>query len=335
MKALSPRQKNKLVLVGGETHPQLSADIAKRMGLELGKITLRTHPNTELYARYDESIRGKHVIIMQPHAPNEGRSVSDSLHQHLEMIYAAKLASASQITAVSPNLAGTRQDRKAKGRESISAALNIKMLEMAGASRIVTVDLHAPQTQAIFDKPFDHITAQPLLRAAMKRKMTGDIQDYVVVSPDVGHSKISQEHAKKLGVAVLHLDKMRDPSDPTKVSHDSHVEGVEGKTCLIFDDMIDTAGTITSAAQSVHTSGAADVLVAATHAWFSGPAVDRIKDSPISQTIVTDTIPVDRPKAELGDALHVVTVADIVARTLYEIVTEGSVSEVFHEENYI
>ncbi len=223
----------KLFLTSGEAHPDLAKRIAESMGVGLGRVMLRTHPNTEQYVRYEESVRGQHVMIVQPHARTGSMSVNGSLHQHLEMIYAAKLASAKEITAVAPNLAGARQDRQAKGRESVSAALNLRMLKLAGATRIVTVDLHSPQTLPVFDGPTDHLTAQPLLRETLRKLIVGDPDNYVVISPDIGHSKTSARHAQALGLDVVHMNKTRDPQDPTKIIRQEKVLEVADRTCLI------------------------------------------------------------------------------------------------------
>ncbi|MES2970777.1 MAG: ribose-phosphate pyrophosphokinase [Patescibacteria group bacterium] len=332
---LPSQYREKLFLASGETHSGLSMRIADAMGLKLGGVILRTHPNTEQYVRYEESVRGKHVMAIQPHARTKDRSVSDALHQHLEMIYAAKLASAAQITAVAPNLAGARQDRQSKGRESVSIALTLLMLKLAGASRVVTVDLHSPQTLPVFDGPCDHLTAQPLLRESVRTRIVGDPAGYVVVSPDIGHSKMAEHHAQALGVEVIHMTKTRDPHDSTKIIRQSKVHGVNGRTCFIIDDILDTAGTLQSAAESLHNSGASRIVTAATHGWFSDPAIERLKNSPIDEIFITDTMPVDTAQEELGSQLQVVSVSGMIAHALREIVVEGSVSEIFQDQNHM
>lgn len=335
---MNARQRESLFIGTGETHPELAAGIAECMGLELGPIELRTHPNTEQYIRYEESVREKHVILIQPHAPVNGKSVADSLHQHLEMIFAARLASAAQITAVPINLAGARQDRKARGRESPSVALNLRAMQLAGASRIVTVDLHSPQSQLIFDGPFDHLTAQPLLRKAVKRHMKGAPEDYVMVSPDTGHSKASELHARALGIGLINMTKIRDPKDPTTIirpDKDTGIEEVDGRTCIIIDDLLDTAGTLVSAAEVLHSSGAKRILTAATHGWFSPPALERIEDSPIDKIIVSDSLPsAQAAHAELADRIEIVQLKGMIGSALTRIVEGSSVSEIFNNENY-
>lgn len=322
-----------VVFVTGETHPELALGISEELGIKLGELALETHPNSEQYVRFMESVRGKHVIIFQPHAAVEGRSVSDSFHQHLEMICAAKLASANEITAIMPHLAGTRQDRKAQGRESVSSALNIRLLAAAGVSRLVAVDLHAPQTASLFYGPFDHLTAQPLLREAMESVVNIDEGNTVVVAPDAGHSKTAAYHARELDIQAVYLNKGRSNQDRTKVSHEQKFDGVSGQVCMLFDDIIDTAGTLTSACWALEGNGAEDIYVAATHGFFSGSAVSRIKGSPINKIFVTDTVPVARAKEALGDQLHVVTVAPMIASAIFEIVTNGSVSKLFDDQN--
>ncbi len=335
---LSNQQKEGLFLASGDTHPELATAIAQNMGMALGPVELRQHPNGEPYVRYEESVRGKHVMVIQPHAPANGRSVSDSFHQHLEMIYAAKLASADSITAVSPNLAGARQDKKSRGRESVSIAVTLRAMHMVGASRIVTVDLHTPQSLAIFDGPHDHLPTLPLLSAELAARMTGNEDDYVMVAPDEGRSKRAEAYAAKLGIDSIQIPKKKSmgSGDLAKITRQPSVDGVDGRTCFLIDDMIDTAGTIGTAADVLRNSGAENIYVAATHGWFSGPAVELLKASPIKQIIVTDTIPLNGAQHELGSQLKVISVAGMVANALKEIATGGSVSTLYDEdEHYI
>lgn len=330
---LTPEQKDQLVVVGGHTHLELSGDIATAMGLELGQIELRDHPDTQPYARFDESVRGKHVIAIQTHGAVDGKSVPDSFLQHMSMIDAARLASAGRITALSPNFAGTRQERQTKPRETVSLDLNLRIARLAGATDLVTVDPHSPVTR--FEGTSTVLTAQTLLRAALSESVNISPEDFVVVSPDQGHSTQSQVHADALGLGpVVTIQKLRDPEDSTKIIRPETIEGVEGLTCLILDDMIDTAGTLTSAAHTLHKSGATAVYAAATHGFFSNPGLERLESSPIDRIFITDTLPVGRAKSGLGDRLQVVSVADMIADSMERIIQGRSVSETAAGQSY-
>jgi ribose-phosphate pyrophosphokinase len=331
---LSPAQKEQLAVVTGDTHPQLAINIAGEMGVELMPVELRFHADTEPYVRYEESVRGKHVIVVQTHGAVDGRSVSDSLHQQLALIDAARLSSAASITALSPNLAGARQDRKSKPRESVLAGLNLRMMRLAGANDLVTMDVHSPATLTAFNGPAENLTAQPLLREELQELITQDPADSVVVSPDVGHSKDAQRHAARLGLGVVHMIKERDPKDPTRIIRPEKVDGVEGKTCFMIDDMIDTFGTLDSAAYVLRESGAVAIYAAATHGIFSGPGLERAQGSSIDRIYVTDTLPQALARNALQDRLRVVSVAPKIAQSLEHMISGGSVSEIFEGQNY-
>lgn len=334
IEALTHLEKSKLVIASGETHPDLATDIAREMGMDLCAIELREHPDTEPYVRIDESVRGKHVLAIQSHGASSEKSKNDSFLQHLGIIDAARLSKASTITAISPNLIGSRGDRQVLPRESVPAHLYLRMLGLAGASSLVTVDLHSPATLGAFYGSVDHLSAQPLLRAKLAQKIRGDKEQYVVISPDVGHSKEALRNAQALGIDMISLDKSRDPRDSTSISHASKVDGVNDRVCLMMDDLIDTAGTLHSAALTLKNSGAKAVYAAATHGWFSRPGPERLEDSFIDEIIVTDTLPTRYAKDILGDRLQVVSVAKMMATALVQIVTEGSVEEMTKQGTY-
>lgn len=331
---LDPRLTSNLYLASGSSHHDLASLTAKAMGISLGDVERRMFPNTELYVRYGESVRGKHVFAIQSLAVSEGRSVNDSFMELMIMVDAAKRASASEITVVAPYMAYGRQDRKAKGREPISAATVIRALQSAGADRIVSVDMHSAQTQATFNGPFDHLTAEPLIQAALKKRVKENPSQFIVVSPDGGRAKIAEEYAQELNVPVAHMTKSRDRSDSSKIKRPDTITGVEGLTCLMIDDMIDTAGTLVSAAETLKRSGASKIIACATHGLFSNPALTRLKDSPIDELIVTNTIPMGEAKKVLGKRLEILSIAPLLAQTLSEIASRGSVSKIFNDRNY-
>lgn len=337
---LTDQEKDGIYIVGGFAHPELAAAVAEEMGLALGGLKQKIHPGGEIYSRFTESVRGRHVIILQPHVPSEldGRltGVNDALIQQCLIADAARSSSAAEITAVSASLAYTRQDRKSKGREPIGVRMVIDHLAASGVDRIVTVDMHSSQAQGIFRGPFDHLTAQPLLRKAMREEIEGyDPAECLVVVPDAGAAKMGQRHAQEMGSGMLQLIKMRDPQDSQKIQREDTVPEAEGRVCILFDDMIDTAGTLVSAAEALRNSGAKAVLVAATHPVFSDPAIERLQAAPIDRILVADTFRVDHAQSELGEKLRVVSVAPVIGKALTEIVRNGSVSEIFDDQNHM
>lgn len=331
---LRPKQRKNIYLATGSTNPELAGDIAKFMGLELGPVERKQFPNTEQYVRYGSTVRGDHVFAIQALAAAKGRSVNDSLMELILMVDAARRASASEVTVVAPYMAYSRQDRKARGREPISAATVIKMLKSAGADRLVSIDMHSPQTQATFNGPFDHLTAERILREALRSRVKTAYDEFVVVSPDGGRAKAAEHYAGKLKVDVVHMPKSRDRHDSSKIVRPTYVAGVEGRTSLMIDDMIDTAGTLVSAAETLKNSGAKRIVVGATHGIFSDPAIERLRDAPIDEIIVTDTVPMDEARRVLGDRLHVLSSAPLIGRAIGEIATHGSVSKMFNDRNY-
>jgi ribose-phosphate pyrophosphokinase len=316
--------KKKLILVAGRGHPELSAEVSEHLRVPLGDCVLSTFANGEIYCRYGENIRGGDVFVFQTH----GSSINDSLMEQLIMIDAAKRASAKRITAVCPFYGYARQDRKAEGREPITARLVADMFTAAGADRVVTVDLHTGQIQGFFDFPVDHLTAVPVIAAHLEQAVDGDA---VIVAPDAGGGKLARRFADRLGADIAFIDKRR-PKGTHNVAVATEVVGdIEGRTCVIVDDMIDTAGTVVSAANLLIDRGATDVLIAATHGLLSGPAVDRLKNAPVREVVVTNTVPISDEKR--FDSLKVLSIAPLVAEAIDAVFEDRSVSELFGGDN--
>ncbi len=311
-------------MFSGRAHPALAQDIAGHLGVELGEANLREFANGEIYCKYDISIRGCDVFIVQTHAS----PVNDSLMEHLIMIDAAKRASAKRITAVCPYYGYSRQDRKSTGREPITAKLVADMLSAAGADRVISVDLHSGLIQGFFNVPFDHLTAAPVLESYLREQATNDL---VVVTPDAGRVKVAERYAQRLGadLALVHKTRPRSGDGPVVARH--VVGEVAGRHCILIDDMIDTAGTICAASDLLVDAGAREIWALATHAVLSDPASDRLKASAISRVIVTDTLPV--PPERHFDGLEVLSVSRLLADAIDAVFECTSVSEIFGGEN--
>lgn len=323
-------------IVSGSIHPELAEQTAEAMGLSLGDIERKIFPNTERYIRYNTSVRGHHVIIIQSLAVSSDSSVNDALIETLLMIDAAKRASSAEISVVLPYMAYSRQDRKATGREPISAAAVIRMIQNAGADRIVSIDIHSPQTQAIFNGPFDHLTAEGIIRQALQEYLSthGD-EDFVMVSPDGGRAQVSEHYARQLGIEVFHMPKSRSKNDSSKLSRPDFLDGVDGKICFLVDDMIDTAGTLVTAAEVLKQSGATKIITATTHGLFSDPAIDRLKASPIDVIYTTDTLPTKKVEDALENRIVRLPIAPMLGAALTQIIEHGSVSDIFKGRNYL
>ena len=315
----------RLELYTGRSHPELAAEIAESLGVELGQPNLKQFPNGEIHCRYDESIRGADVFIVQTHCG----PVNDSIMEQLIMIDAAKRASAKRITAVCPYYGYSRQDRKASGREPITAKLVADMFTAAGADRIVSVDLHSGQIQGFFDGPVDHLTATPVLVEHLQRAC-GD-QDLVVVAPDAGRLKAAEVYAQHLNADLASIWKKRAKGDSSQVQALGVMGDVDGRLCVLVDDMIDTAGTIVAAAERLAAAGASDVWAAATHGVLSDPATDRLKNSSISRVFITNTLPL--PSEKQLDKIEVLSAARIIADAIDAVFEDTSVSEIFGGEN--
>jgi ribose-phosphate pyrophosphokinase len=319
--------RRRLVLVSGRSHPVLAQQIASHLGVELGEANLREFANGEIHCRYDASVRGCDVFIVQTHCG----PVNDFLMEQLIMIDAAKRASAKRITAVCPYYGYARQDRKSAGREPVTAKLVADILSAAGADRVVSVDLHSGQIQGFFDVPFDHLTATPVLEGYLREHIADCTEDVVVVAPDAGRVKVAERYSQHLGsdLALVHKTRPRGTANQVEARH--VVGDVAGRRCVIIDDMIDTAGTVCAAAELLTDAGASDVWAMATHGVLSDPAADRLKAAPISRVVVTDTLPV--PEDRVFDKLEVLSVAKVIADAIDAVFEDTSVSEIFGGEN--
>lgn len=321
MTNISATTKKHLVLVSGRAHPALAEQVAKEIGTELVPTEARTFANGEIYARYGDSVRGSDVFVIQAHP----FPINEWLMEQLIMVDALKRASAKRITVVAPFYPYARQDKKGRGREPISARLVADLYKAAGADRIMSVDLHAAQIQGFFDGPVDHLFAMPVLLEHFKKQL--DPATLTVVSPDMGRVRVADIWSGKLGAPLAIIHKRRDPSVPNQVSVHEIVGQVEGRVCLLVDDMIDTGRTIAKAAEALKNAGAVGVVVAATHAVFSDPAVEVLQSDFIDQVVVTDTLPLTADKH--WDRLTVLPIAPLLARAIREVFEEGSVTSMF------
>lgn len=315
----------KLMIFSGSANEELGQEIARNLGLKMGKVLLKTFSNGEIYCKYLESVRGANVFVIQSISP----PVNFHLMQLLIMIDALKRASAEKIAAVIPYYGYSRQDKKTEAREPISAKLVADLLTVAGLNRVLTMDLHAGQIQGFFDLPVDHLTALPLLADYFISK---DLKDLVIVSPDVGRVKTAKKFSDKLKAPLAILHKARPEHSVAEVLN--VIGEVKGKVALLIDDMIDTAGTITEAAKTlVEKEGCKEVYAACTHPILSGPAIDRINDSPLVQVVVTDTISL--PEGKDMKKFKALSVAPILADTVRNVFEEESVSELFEGDNQL
>jgi ribose-phosphate pyrophosphokinase len=317
------------MLFAGRSNPELAAKIANKLGLELGGVTLKTFSNGEVYCRYEESIRGADVFIVQPTCGNAatGITANDALMELLIMIDAAVGASAHRVIAVTPWFGYSRQDKKSAPREPISSRLVAHMLEAAGADRVLTMDLHAGQVQGFFSKPVDHMTAMFILTQYFNDQQ---LEDLVVVSPDAGRVKLAKKFAEKVGAELAILNKERPAQQVAEIAY--VIGDVKDKTAVIVDDIIDTAGTLRAAGETVKDEGAKAVYAAATHPVLSGNAYENLAASPFERIVVTDTIPVP---AGAPDNITVLSVADLLTDSIRRIFTDDSVAEVFGGENQL
>jgi ribose-phosphate pyrophosphokinase len=315
--------KKRLQLFSGRCNLPLANEVAAHLGIELGDPDLVDFPNSEIRSRFSQSVRGADVFIMQSHC----RPTNNSIMEQLIMIDAAKRASAKRITAVCPYYGYGRQDRKAAGREPITARLVADLLDAAGANRVVAVDLHSGQIQGFFDGPFDHFTAMTVLEDYVRANAPGEL---VVASPDAGRSKVTEKFARHLNTDLAIVDKRRNPLTGA-VETRGVLGDVGGRMCVLVDDEIDTAGTICQAADQLVAAGATDVWAMATHGILSDPAIDRLKNSVISRVVVTNTVPL--PDSDHLDKIEVVSVARIIADAIDAVFEDTSVSELFGGEN--
>jgi ribose-phosphate pyrophosphokinase len=320
----------RMALFSGRTHPELAKEVADHLGIDVGDANIVQFANGEIRPRFNESIRGSDVFVMQTHCGCESGSINDSIMEQLIMIDAAQRASAKRITAVCPFYGYARQDRKAEGREPITARMVADLFKVAGAKRMVSIDLHSGQIQGFFDGPVDHLTAMPVLENYVREHA----DEPVIVSPDAGRIKVAERMAQHLGDkgADLAFIYKRRPKGTTNVAEAKEVIGdVRGRLCILTDDMIDSGGTITSAADILMARGATEVWAMATHAVLSGPAIDRLKNSVITKVVLTNTLPL--PPEKQIDKIEVLSIAPLIADALNAVFDDTSVSEIFGGEN--
>ena len=332
MSSIAQDYTKKLMLFGGRASGELAARIAQRLDVDLGQADLRTFANGEVYCRYRESIRGADVFIVQSTAANEsaGLTPNDALMELLCMVDAAQGASAHRIIAVMPWYGYARQDKKSQPREPISARVVAKVLEEIGVDRVLTMDLHAGQVQGFFHVPVDHMTAMPMLTQWFIDQHFDE--ELVIVSPDAGRVKVARNFARKVGCHWAVMEKERPKQQVAEIGY--VVGEVKGKTAVLVDDMIDTAGTLCAAAETVLDEGAARVIACATHGVFSDPAFERLpyEKSRIERIVVTDTMPL---REGAPDNITVLSTAQTLADSIRRIFSDDSVSEIFAGENQL
>lgn len=314
-------QQKRLMLFGGRSHPELFAAVADQLGTELTPMSARDFANGEIFVRFHESVRGCDAFVMQSHCPD----INTWIMEQLIMVDALKRASAERITVVTPFYGYARQDKKHRGREPITARLMADLFKAAGADRLMTVDLHTSQIQGFFDGPVDHLFALPLLADYLGKRLDRD--RITVVSPDAGRVRVAERWTDVLGSPLAIIHKRRDPDTPNEVSVLEVVGDVKDRVCVVVDDMIDTGGTIDKAADLLFAQGASDVVVAATHGVLSDPATERLKNSRISEVVVTNTLPI--PSDRHFDKLTVLSIAPLIAQAIHEVFTDGSVTSLF------
>ncbi len=311
-----------LMLFSGRAYPALAAEIGEQLGVAPTPTTAYDFANGEMYVRFEDSVRGSDAFVLQSHC----EPINQWVMEQLIMVDALKRGSAKRITVVMPFYPYARQDKKHRGREPISARLVADMFKTAGADRILTVDLHTAQIQGFFDGPVDHLFALPLLADYVKDRV--ECSQVTVVAPDSGRVRVAERWTDRLGGCPLaFIHKTRDPRVPNEAKANRVVGDVEGRICIIVDDMIDTGGTIVKAAEALFDRGATDVIAASTHPVLSGPAVDRLKNSRISEVVVTNTLPLSPEKQ--FDKLTVLSIAPMFARAIREVFDDGSVTSMF------
>lgn len=319
---ITAQGEKKLVLATGRAHPELAEEIARCLDTDLLPLASYDFANGEIYVRPGESVRGTDAFVIQAHpAP-----MNNWLMEQLITVDALKRASAKRITVVSPFYPYARQDKKGRGREPISARLIADLYKTAGADRIMSVDLHTSQIQGFFDGPVDHLMAIPLLADYIRTRV--DVSNVTVVSPDTGRVRVAEQWAERLGGAPLaFVHKSRDLTVPNQAVSKQVVGQVDGRTCVLIDDMIDTGGTIAGAVRVLKEAGAKDVIIAATHAVFSDPAARTLAESGAREVVVTNTLPI--PAAKRFDQLTVLSIAPLIARAIKEVFEDGSVTSLF------
>jgi ribose-phosphate pyrophosphokinase len=315
------KARKKLMLFSGRAHPDLGHEIGACLGIEPTPTRLSDFANGEIFVRFLESVRGCDAFVLQSHTAPINRWIMEQLI----MVDALKRASAKRITVVTPFFGYARQDKKSHGREPISARLMADLFAAAGADRMMAVDLHTAQIQGFFDGPVDHLFALPILASYIEDRV--DLSQVTVVAPDAGRVRVCERWTDRLGSPLAIIHKRRDPDVAHRVAVLEVVGDVAGRTCIVVDDMIDTGSTISKAAEALFAQGAAQVIVAATHGVLSGAAVDELKNSRISEVIVTSTLPI--PPEKRFDKLTVLSIAPLIARAIQEVFSDGSVTSLF------
>ncbi len=322
MSGLKRTTEKNLMVFSGRAHPELAEEVAEQLGAGLVPTAAYEFANSEIYVRFEESVRGSDAFVIQSHtAP-----VNEWIMEHLIMVDALKRASAKRITVVVPFYGYARQDKKHRGREPISARLMADLFKTAGADRLIAVDLHTAQIQGFFDGPVDHLMALPILSDYVLERY-GD-QQLAVVSPDAGRIKVAEQWSRRLnGAPLAFIHKTRDTERPNESVANRVVGRVDGRICVLVDDMIDTGGTIVKATEALMQDGAAGVVIAATHAILSDPAVDRLKNCSATEVVVTNTLPI--PAERHFDKLTVLSIAPLISRAIREVFEDGSVTSLF------
>jgi ribose-phosphate pyrophosphokinase len=321
--------KKKMMLFSGTTHPSLAAEIAGHLGIQLSPCKIFRFASGEIYFRSEESVRGADVFVIQTHAD----PVNESIMEQLVMLDAMKRASAKRITAVIPYYGYSRQDKKGLAREPISAKLVADLVTVAGAQRVVSVDLHSGQTQGYFDFPFDHLTALPLLSDFLSGELGLHDENVVVVAPDAGRIRTAERLREHLHADLAFLYKRRSRREAHKIEEMAVVGEVDGRPCILVDDMIDTGGTVAKGAEALAQQGAGPIYAAATHAVLSGKAVQLLEEAPISGVVLTNTVPI--PEEKQFAKLRVLSIAPLIASALRAVFEDTSVSEIFRGENQL
>jgi ribose-phosphate pyrophosphokinase len=341
--------RDSVVLVSGGVYPEFAQRMAKILGIELAETELRPHANSEGYSRVLNNMRGRSVYIYQAHQNRNGYKIRESEDEHKSLILSASNADAAEVTGMAPYMINSRGDRKSKSREAEMMKKTIMEFEACGADRLISMDLHSQQTIGFFRgrKSYEHLIAGPELRYAIARDMgKAALKDVIFVAPDAGATKLNEKHSEKLSEFIygedsdeglpppLWMPKVRSREDSTKLKRYGTLDGVEGRIVIMVDDIIDSGGTMMSAAENLKNAGASEVVVAATHGFFTKDAPRKFAKSAIDRVYITDTVSVDEPKKVMKEKLHIVPVDEVNSRAIYEIETNGSISNIFDDQHF-